>query len=343
MLVLAHGIAWRWMTAALAEGFTDWTTLRRAQGWQVDHDLPRRGGWPFAARLTVPGLRIAGRYPAMAEGFEVEIPRLVLQVAPPRLDRLVLLPQGEQRLRLGTADYALVAGRMEATVTLDPGLPPRAMGLVAEGLRATTPDGPVEVQRLALALSTRGTATDAEPSVTIDLAAQGVTLPPLTGAPVVAAFGRRVEEARLEAALAGPLPAPGPPAAVAAAWRDAGGALDLRRVALRWGALAGEARMTLTLDTTLQPAGAGTLRLSDAPAALEAMARAGLITRGAARTAQGVAMMVARVPDGGGAPQVELPLTIANRVIAVARIPLLRLAPLAWSAGGAPDRMVPMR
>ena len=46
-LLLAHGLAWRWMTAVLAEGFTDWTTLRRAQGWEIEHDLPSRGGWPF--------------------------------------------------------------------------------------------------------------------------------------------------------------------------------------------------------------------------------------------------------------------------------------------------------
>nr|WP_272876081.1 DUF2125 domain-containing protein [Neoroseomonas soli] len=331
------------MTAALAERFTDWTTMRRAQGWEVEHDLPTRGGWPFAARLTVPGLRISASDPAVAVDFALEVPRLVLQIAAPRLDRLVMRPQGEQRLRLGTTEVVFTAERLEAALALEPGLPPRAIEVLAERLRAATPDGPFEAQSLVLALSSRFAPPDAEPAVTIDLAAQGVALPAGAASPAMAAFGRRMEEARLEAVLTRALPMSGPPAAIAAAWRDAGGALDLRSVALRWGALAGEAQMTLTLDAALQPAGAGTLRLSDAPAALEAMASAGVITRGAARTAQGVAMFVARVPDGGGAPQVELPFTLANGIVTVARIPLLRLAPLAWTGGGLPHAASPLR
>ena len=335
MLLLAHGLAWRWMTGALAEGFTDWTTMRRAQGWQVDHGLPRRDGWPFAARLSVPGLTVSGRSALLPEGFVLESPGLVLEIAPPRLDRLVLRAQGEQRIRLGQVEIPLAADRLEVLLALEPGLPPRALDGLAEGLRAATPEGPLASRRIAL--SARTAAAEAEPAVTLDLLAEGVLLPPGTALPAQAAFGRHLEEARLRAALTGPLVLHGPAMAAATAWRDAGGVLDLQRVALRWGALTGEARMALTLDPTLQPAGTGLLRLADAPAALEAMAAAGVIPRNAARAAQGVALLTARVPEGGGPPWVELPLTLGNGTLAAARIPLLRLAPIAWP-GPLPQR-----
>ncbi|MBR0681766.1 DUF2125 domain-containing protein [Roseomonas eburnea] len=342
-LLLAHGLAWRWMTGALAVGFSDWATMRRAQGWEIEHELPYRGGWPFAARLTVPGLRVAGRSAALPDDFGFDAPEFVLQIAPPRLDRLVLTMPGELRLRLGNAEILLGAERLEATLALEPGLPPRALDVLAERLRATTPEGPFEAQRVAAALSARSGMADAEPIVMLEAAAEGVMLPPAPASPALAAFGRHVEQARLEAVLTGPLPLPGAlpaygPAAVAAAWRDAGGAVELRRMSLRWGTLVGEGEMRVTLDPALQPAAAGTLRLSDAPAALESMAAAGVITRGAARTAQGIATLLGRVPEGGRVPQVELPLMVANGTVALARIPLLRLAPLAW-----PDAAVPQR
>ena len=316
------------MTGALAEGFTDWTTMRRAQGWQVDHALPRRGGWPFAARLTVPGLTVSGRSALLPDGFALDSPGLVLEVAPPRLDRLVLRPQGEQRIRLGQVEIPLAADRLEVLLALEPGLPPRGLDALAEGLRAATPDGPLAARRVTL--SARTAAAEAEPAVTLDLLAEGLLLPPGAAPPAQAAFGRHLEEARLRAALTGPLVPHVSPIAAAAAWRDAGGVLDLQRVALRWGALAGEARMALALDSALQPAGTGLLRLADAPAALEAMAVAGVIPRNTARAAQGVALLTARVPEGGGPPWVELPLALGNGTVAAARIPLLRLAPIAW-------------
>lgn len=344
VLLLVHGLAWRWATNLLTERFTDWTTTRRAEGWVVEHELPTRGGWPFAARLSVPGLRLAGPPGSGAEAVQAEVPLLVLEVGPPRLDRLRVRLPGEQRLRLGAADYRVAAARLEATVALEPGMPPRAVGLSAEGLRVDTPEGPFGAARAVLTLAARRSAPDADPPVMLDAEAEEVSLPPAPASPAVAAFGRRIRAARLGATLHGPWPPPGAvaaygPAAVAAGWRDAGGSLDLRELVLRWGPLDGEGQLRLTLDRALQPAGAGVLRLNDAPAALEALALAGVITRGAARTAQGVATLLGRVPDGGGVPQVELPLAIANGTLMLARIPLVRLAPLRWPEAGS----VPMR
>ncbi|WP_198371486.1 DUF2125 domain-containing protein, partial [Roseomonas rosulenta] len=78
------------------------------------------------------------------------------------------------------------------------------------------------------------------------------------------------------------------------------------------------------------PQGRGTLRLAGAPAALESMARAGLIDGSAVGAAQAVVALLARTPAEGGPPRVELPVSLANGTVSLARLPLLRVAPIAW-------------
>ena len=318
---VAHGLAWWWATGALAVGFSDWVTLRRAQGWAVEHGLPRRAGWPFAARLEVPGVAIAGRPAVMPEGLAWQAPLLVLSIMPTRPDTLVLDAEGPQALQLGAARFAYTAARLRALVPLDPGMPPRGTTLLVEGLQAATPDGPV-VARRAEALAT----PRADGGVVVALSAEAVALPPL---PATAAFGRMVDHIAAEAALTGPLPPPAPPARQAAAWRDAGGALDLRGIALRWGPLAAEGRGVLRLDAALQPAGSGTLAVEHPQEALRALVGAGLVPRRSETAAQAVLALMTRT-SGNGAPRVEVPVAIESGTVALARIPLLRVAPVEW-------------
>lgn len=322
LLAAAHGLAWRWMTGALAVGFSDWVTLRRAEGLTVEHGLPARAGWPFAARLDVPGFRIAGRSPALPEGFAWETARLHLSVAPPDLGRLVLEATGPQALRLGATAVPYTAARLRAVVPLEPGLPPRGAEGLAEQVVALTPGGPVAARRIEGVVAPR----QADAGLALWLSAEAVTLPPL---PAAAAFGRALQQMAAELAVTGPLPPPAPPAQRAAAWRAGGGVLDLRRLALRWGPLAAEMRGTLRLDPALQPVGAGTLALERPQEALAALAGAGLVAPREAGAAGAVlALMTRRAADG--APRVELPVTVEDGRLAVARVPLLRLAPIRW-------------
>ena len=326
-LLVAHGLAWWWMTGAIAAGFADWTALRRAEGWRVEHDPPARGGWPFAAELHVPALRMETQGAGLAEPASYEAARIALRVAPPQFRRLVVAAQGPQLLRLGALDLPFVAARLEAFVPLDAGPAPRGMALLADGILAATPAGEAELRHARLSIAP-GFAGQ-EPALLLDLLAEGLRLPPGAAGPAFAALGSEVEAAALAGALTGPPPMP-PSARRARAWRDAGGALDLQRVALRWGPLGGEGRMRLVLDQSLQPAGAGTLRVAGAPAVLGAMEGAGLLAPSAARAAQGAVAMLSRVPPEGGPPEVELPVGIMQGRVSLARIPLLQLPPLAW-------------
>lgn len=328
----AHGLAWRWATGALAVGVSDWVTQRRAEGWRIDHGVPERGGWPLVARLSVPAVSLAP-----PEGPVLDSTRLVLQLALPRLDLLTMLFEGPQALRLGATTIPFAAARLAAELQLEPGAPPRALRVTAQALEALLPEGPVAVRQARLSVTPaapplpHGAAAAAEPALLVAFAAADAILP---ASPLASAFGRRIDAATLDAVLAGPLPPPAPPEVAAMAWRDAGGALEITSLALRWGALAGEARLVLALDRALQPAGTGTLRLDGAAAAIEALARAGLVAPGAARTAQGVVALLARRPPEGGPPRVEMPLALANGTLSAAGLPLARLAPIAWRGAG---------
>lgn len=328
----AHGLAWHWATGAIAVGMSDWVTQRRAEGWSIDHGPPTRGGWPFAAHLAMDDVRIEAPARAGQPGLAHQAGRVVLQIAPPQPDRLRILFEGPQRLRLGGAEIPFAAERFVLALPLAAGPSHAAVEFDTAGLEMLLPAGPVQVRAARIVL-VKGAAAprgaEAEPALGITLQAAGVVPPPSA---LTAALGREVEQLSAEGVLAGTPPLPGPPAVMAAGWRDGGGVLELPALALRWGPLSGDARLTLALDAALQPQGRGTLRLAGAPAALDALAGAGLIDAGAARTGQGVVALLARTPPEGGPPRVELPMVLANGTLSVARVPLLRLVPIAWPA-----------
>jgi hypothetical protein len=121
------------------------------------------------------------------------------------------------------------------------------------------------------------------------------------------------------------------------AWRAAEGRLDLTRLALRWGKLDVVANAQLQLDAQLQPAGEGTVQAVGLPETFDALAAAGMMPAGTARAARAVAALMARPPDG----EVELPVTLAERTLSVARFPVARLPEMVWPPAPAGARVTP--
>ncbi|WP_198373624.1 DUF2125 domain-containing protein, partial [Roseomonas rosulenta] len=225
----AHGVVWVWATGALAVGMSDWVTQRRAEGWTVAHGPPVRGGWPFAARLSVPDVRIEAPARAGQAGFAHEAQRVVLQIAPPQPDRLQVLFAGAQRLHLGDVAVPFAAGRLALAVPLAPGPAPPPMEVTAAALEVLLPEGPLLVRAVRIVSQPGGPAAmrggaaaaraaDAEAALALSIQAEGVVLP---SSRLASALGREIDALSAEALLSGPTPLPGPPAAMAAGWRDA--------------------------------------------------------------------------------------------------------------------------
>ncbi len=323
----AHTLVWLWLTGSLTVGFSDWVAQQRARGWDVEHALPRRAGWPFAARLVVPDFRVTGAARVVPQGFAWEAGHIALDLTPRHPERLSLTAEGPQRLRIGATSIPYTAEWLQVLMPLDPAMGSRPTEFRLEGLRASAPDGPVTAARV-LALATPGGADD-DAGLRLHLTASRIVLPPGQDAHP---FGRVVESATADAVLSGPPPSPIPMTVreQAEAWRDGGGRIDLQEVALRWGPLAGALRMTLRLDAALQPQGSGRLVLERPSEALGAVAAAGMIDPRAATGAQTMLALVARVPEQGGPPQVDVPVALERGTVSVARIPLVRLGPLVW-------------
>ena len=331
-----HALAWRWVGGQMETGLRAWAQAQRAGGWRVQYDTPVRGGWPLSATLTVPQFRIAGRAGALGGEFEWHMPRLELRVSAPLLDRVVAEPRGSQRLRFGTTEIPFAADRLEFVVPFEPGAAVRRMTIHAERVRAGTPEGPAELRALQAHLEARSSATDAEAALAVTLTSNGLDLPlGLLQNPSIAALGRRVEALALDGALSGPIPLSDSIADRAEAWREGGGTLEIREAMLGWGAVRGTLRMTLTLDESMQPMGAGQVQVSGAADLVRALVAAGVVAPRSGQAATLAIGLMARPPEGGGPPRLDLPVTLEDRRLAVGPIRLLRFAPIAWPA--APD------
>ena len=104
----------------------------------------------------------------------------------------------------------------------------------------------------------------------------------------------------------------------------------MRRLALGWGPLGVSGNATIGLDEHMQPTGTATVRLIGYDAGLDALASNGAIPQHMARAAKGVLNILARRPEGGGSPQVELPLSLQDRTLAAGHFPLVRLPQFVW-------------
>lgn len=331
VLLLAVGLhtaVWQAASGRLAQGFDIWSAERRALGWTVRHGTPVRGGWPLAVILGMPGFELLGGERTAPQGLHWQAERLALRVSLLDWDRLVVAPSGRQQLDLAGQSFPFAADRMELTVPLEGGATPRVAEMETERLRLNSPFGAFELRRGTLDLHSRISATETEPALSVVFSLRDLGLP----SPGPGTLGQRMALVELDASVSGPLPPVRHLTQRAEAWRDAGGTLDLRRAELQWGPVTARLSATGTLDEALQPMGAGQLQLLGASDAIDAVVAAGLLPRGAGGAARMMAGLMSRPDPEGGPAVLELPVTLQERRIGLARLPLGRVSMLEWPA-----------
>lgn len=321
MVVFAgHGIAWWLVTGHLIAEAEARIAAERAAGARISHAAPERGGYPFDARVTLPGLRHAGmiRAPGGAQLPVEAATRAVTLILAPASPR-VLLADIACPCSLASGPGAAVpveAQSLRAEVPLGPGTP----RLTGTGLTLGLAEGPLAIALLHARLP--------EPAVArVAAEAFGVVLPPPEAR---WPLGERITAVAAEVRLRGLLPAGPTPARSLAAWRDADGALILEALSLAWGPLTLRGAATVTLDAALQPRGAATARLSGFGPTLDQLVAAGLIARGPASLARFALTAASRPGEGGGERVVEIPLALEASTLSAARIPIARLPHIAW-------------
>ena len=343
LLMLGHALLWAWLASRMEAGLRSWSSAHRAAGGQVAYDGARRGGWPLAATLTLPAVQVTDASGLAWRSAEVE-----LRLALPWPDRLALAASGPQEFAVGRLVLPFTAASLTGSLPLLAGS--RPWQVRAESVRADSTAGPLLLRGMVLSLGAqpKGQTT----GMLLDLSIDGATLPvPVTVATVL---GTELQQVVMQMMVTGHGPAAMPadrgPGSLApanrditnraAAWRDAGGRLDLRALALQWGPVRATGNAEFGLDPALQPSGRGRLSLNGVDETLRVMVDAGLLPAASASTLRALAGLQQRAPapsgtlgdgaQGNGAPRLELPWLLRDRTLSVAGFSLLRLPLLDW-------------
>lgn len=328
MLLAADTIYWRIAAGRLQQGFAGWVALQRANGWVERNDPTRLGGWPLSATLLIPAMSLASSGPGLPGGIGWSAEKVVLRVALTRPGVLDITPEGRQRLVLpGCPDLPYAADHLRLTLPLQATEWPSFIQADADNLRANTTFGTATVRSLQLHLDLDPGARAGEPGLAASLHVAEASPPP----GIVRPLGPSIANLEADAVLSGPFPAGGERLAEqAASWRDGGGSLEIRHLALSWGPLDLKASATLALDDQLQPMGAGNARIIGFAETLDALAAHSMISRSAATAAKAVLSLLADAPEDGSRPEVEVPMTLQYRTLSMRQVPLLRLPELDW-------------
>ncbi len=314
LLLAADTVAWWLATNRMEQEFAAWQQARTANGAVILAGPAQRGGWPLQAELFLAGVTLATDTPGRPDALAWQAGQVHLVLAPWTPYALTVQVDGDQTLRFGAAPpVTLASGPLDITVPL--GASGQAEGVVvgAHALVIPVEGGPVRVDTLAVRLRQE----DAFISVS------GATLPGRN-----LPFGGTIQSLDLHARFTGPIPPLRDPAAALAAWRDGGQHLLIDDLALRWGPLDVHGHASLGLDAAMQPEGSAAIQMTGFAEVIDALARAGAITRNDARVATTLLGLMAR-PGAGNASEADLPLTLKDRTLLVGEIPLLRLPVLA--------------
>ncbi len=335
VLAAADTGLWFFATTRLAHHLAAWQARSHTAGWTLSAGPPQRAGWPLAAAIVLPYPVLAGGATDLPGGlfWQAAQAELSLALLPPW--RLTLRVTGPQRFRLATlAEFGFAADRFEVDVPLapfqrNPGAQAHEAEFSAAGLRAALPTGELAIAAMALHAVTRPADASGEAALTLTGSARAIDLPPLPGGRPWPP-GPYIASAAFDTAITGPVPRGSSLAARAASWRDGGGTLVVRHLALAWGPLGLTGSATMALDKRLQPTATAMASLAGYEAPLEALATSGLLAPRVVQAVKGVLGILARPPQDGSPPQVELPVTLQDRTLAAGPFPLLRLQEWVW-------------
>jgi hypothetical protein len=318
-LLAAFTIWWHFAAGWFDRSVADWAAQRRAEGYSVEITLAPVEGFPLWLRSSVRDPSFVA--PKDAWRWAASLLRLRSRPWSP-LDFAFELP-GTQRLALEERrfdlDSASTTGRiaytfggrladfrlaLQAARLVEAGKPPMLAESLELGARQPPPDHG-EVPRTTLAL---------------EFEATNMTLPE-TMRP---ALGPNVAAASFTARLSGPL-VPGPLPEALAAWRDAGGALDLDRFQVTWGPLELRGDATIALDERLQPLIAASCEIYNVGPTFDALIAAGVIDP--EHGALGKQLLVGMAGEDG---RLDVPLTLQDGFVYLGPFKLAPVPPIAW-------------
>jgi hypothetical protein len=335
LAIVAYGGWWLHAARLVHRAIDTWAEAQRAQGLQVElADVAVQG---FPLRLEA----VASRF---AVGRDVPLrwrwagPRLTASVPPWGSHEVQVSFPGAHTIEFDARDgpkaIALKADKADGTVHIADGGKIALVTVALGPTQADLPDlGPTSLAKLDLSIG--ATTTPVAPSANdprahevgrIAVAADDIQLPERAAS----TLGRRIAHTELELVLRGAIPAAQTEAALAA-WRDAGGTVELTKLRLHWGELQAEADGSAALDDALQPQGALTVRAWGVESAIDALVAGGAVRPREGAITKTVLHAMAKPGTASGIPpEVEIPLTIQDRKLFLGPVPVARIPIVVW-------------
>jgi hypothetical protein len=315
---------WFVVAGRIEDGIGQAGPALRAQNVDLSWQSVHVGGYPLAFRIELGAARL--RNAADAKAGEVRLPQLSASAWPWNFRTWKLSAADGLTALAGAVDLPvakLTAQALTGSVTIagDNAVAIRLnldKPLVESDVRVAAKDAEVRLN-----LPAHPPQSHTEPAFHIALDAHDLTLPT-----VPAPLHNPLDQLSFGATLMGPLPA-GPPSRAAAAWRDAGGTLELDQFRLRWGDLAINGSGTVALDSDLQPIGGFSGGIEGYDALMNALVTAGRMRASDARLARlGLAMLAKAGPDGR--PEISTSFTIQNGEMYLGPAKLGKAPRIAW-------------
>ena len=327
LLVLAGGYAvyWRIVSGQIKQGLVAWQQSEKKDKVDASWQRLRVTGFPFAFRVEITNAIF--RDHTWRPAPEVQLAHLSATARPWDFANWRLAaPNGfaaELAAAAGRPPLKLAAGAADGTVTLGGHgeswlwVNARDIGGDAGGAVA------IKSADMWVILPSKPTANDNDPSFGLALAMRqvGVPVPPVN-------FGKTIDALAFGITVKGALP-PGPMAQAAAAWRDAGGTIEVDNLHLEWSGLGITANGTLALDHKLQPIAAFSGGIEGFGAIINALVAADQMTPEQGSLVQ-IALTTLAKPGPDGKPQLTAPFTIQNGKIYLGPARLGAVPQIVW-------------
>jgi hypothetical protein len=327
LLVIALGgytVFWFVVAGRIEDGIGEWAEAQRAQNLDLSWQAMRVGGFPLRFRVELRDAKL--RDLAVPVRGELRLPVLEAAAPPWGLRSWKIAAPSGLSAKQGPADAAgatlsaqtavgsvAVGSDGGAAIWLALGKPTADFGL-----RLAAADAEIWVN-----LPPHPPQVHTEPAIGIAVDARQLVLPS-----VPVPFINPLDEIGLGVTVKGAVPA-APPRQAAAAWRDAGGTLELDHLDLRWGGLAVNASGTLALDRELQPEGAFSGGVEGYDQLMTALVAAGRLRESDARLARLALTMLAR-PGPNGRPEIRTSFAIQNGEMFLGPAKLGRAPRIGW-------------
>jgi hypothetical protein len=141
-------------------------------------------------------------------------------------------------------------------------------------------------------------------------------------------FHNALDELAFDLTVLGPVPNL-PPRQAAETWRDAGGTIEIEKLAARAGDLAIDGSGTLALDRDLQPEASFSGAVQGYDKLIAGLAETGLMPRGGSGLAR-LGLSLLAQPGANGQPQVKTSFTIQNGEMTLGPLKLGRVPRIVW-------------